>query len=857
MEFSETNRTEDKISCPFLGLCDDRDSRFSYPETAHCCFAVEPVAVIELQHQAAFCFSQEYRACPRFVELAPQPPSRPETKKQGVGVTPLWQTILWSLAGLLISLLVIFSIFYFSGWGSVPPLVTQVASSPTATQVATPTPPKPTNEEPTPIPGSAVAVIPTLTATPTPAANGSTYTLSPSQSDAGWLASNEAKGNHFGDSFLYAGIFKGQIYISAFQFDLRNIPRGAPIFSASLQLTGLRDERLGIHIDQPSEGVAWAVRLLDPAIDEAWRPHNFQEIFNASVLQTLTPILSVKDLAVGRTNTFELSPAQLKILETRIVEDEKPRVSFRIDGPVVGSDNLFAWDTGYGGESLGNGVTLVLKVGPEPATPPPFDYVIVTSTPTPENVVTAAAVVLKMTADATRIGTATPAPANMVTATPIPDYLVIVPTPSPENVATARAMAEIATAEALTTGTPTPIPTNAVTATPTATPIPTSLFGSADTSGPVSYVLITSTPTPETIFAAATQSAIATAQAQSGIIPTPLPANWVTPVVVTFTPTPANEATAQAMSALATAIAFTTGTPTPTPPNVVTATPTPAYDIIPLLLTPPATQIPPPVLPIPSALLGKILFKSDREVYGAGLSLTGEEYEQLTGETAPPPGAIVTAPDPDTREIRQYIIRPPADVYVFDPETGELGRLSRTWPYDLARARDTYSPDTVYQVYTKQLLWTNVQDSETGLRTPTEVLALHIYDYKFKVEKILTEMGAGIVYDPAWSPTSDKIAFTATESGNDEIWVINTDGTQVQQLTRNTWEWDKSPSWSPDGKQIVFMSNRTGNQQLWIMNADGSDPKLLFGWDNWTPYNDWGPVWVKYLDPPPPPDQER
>jgi hypothetical protein len=23
------------------------------------------------------------------------------------------------------------------------------------------------------------------------------------------------------------------------------------------------------------------------------------------------------------------------------------------------------------------------------------------------------------------------------------------------------------------------------------------------------------------------------------------------------------------------------------------------------------------------------------------------------------------------------------------------------------------------------------------------------------------------------------------------------------------------------------------------------------GWDNWTPYNDWGPVWVKYLDPAP------
>jgi hypothetical protein len=39
------------------------------------------------------------------------------------------------------------------------------------------------------------------------------------------------------------------------------------------------------------------------------------------------------------------------------------------------------------------------------------------------------------------------------------------------------------------------------------------------------------------------------------------------------------------------------------------------------------------------------------------------------------------------------------------------------------------------------------------------------------------------------------------------------------------------------------------------MNADGSDPHLLMGWDNWNPYNDWDPIWIKYLDPAP--DLER
>jgi TolB protein len=118
-------------------------------------------------------------------------------------------------------------------------------------------------------------------------------------------------------------------------------------------------------------------------------------------------------------------------------------------------------------------------------------------------------------------------------------------------------------------------------------------------------------------------------------------------------------------------------------------------------------------------------------------------------------------------------------------------------------------------------------------------------------------MGVGITYDPAWSPAGNIIAFVSTESGNDEVWTINQDGTGVRQLTRNEWEWDKNPSWSPDGTQIVFASNRTGNQQLWVMNADGSDQRLLMGWDNWTPYDDWEPVWVKYLDRAPSPDQPR
>ncbi len=865
-----TKPVERRQICPYLGLVDDRVSHLSYPETTHRCFVVDQILSIPLDHQSSFCFAANYQTCSRFIEpqparqaVQPLPLAKPgATIRAAKGFSP--GNLKWGLAGLAISLVMVAVLFYFFRGSSSPTSVaTQeivVQLAPTLT--ATPSPTHTVNPvTSTPV---SVALLPTPIPTDTPAPGGKILALFPEEAYIGWLGSSEDSGNHFGDSFLYAGVFEGQIYQSAFQFDLSSVPRGAPIYSAAIHMTGLREDRLAIHNDRSNVGGTWSLRLLGPEIDEGWIGHSYQEIFNTSVLQTLQPVLSDKDLAVGQTNVFELSPTQVQILQTRITDNEEPLVSFRVEGPVVGPDNLFAWDTGYGPQSQGNRVTLFLNIGPEPATPPPYKYVVVTSTPTPENVVTAAAIARQMTAEATRIGTATPVSPNMVTATPIPADLVIIPTLRPENAATAQAQAELATAIAFTTGTPTPIPTNAVTATPTPTPSPTLLPVGSDPLIP--FVLVTSTPTPPTIFAAATISVQQTAQAQRIGTPTPIPTNWVTPIVVTASPTPVNAATAQALAELATVVAFTTGTPTPTPRNIITATPTPVYENVPYLLTPPAPPSTPTPLPsIPASLLGKILFRSDRGGDSSRQSLSPAEYEQRTGQTAPEPGTRVFLTDPQTGQVAEFVITPPTDVYVYDPNTGELGRLTNGWPYDIAKKRDAYSADLVYWTYTKKQLWTNIEVSlgvdsdgrERIQRIPTDVLSVHFYDFKYKQEGIVTRMGAGIAYDPVWSPISNQIAFVATESGNDEIWVINYEGTDPRQLTRNTWEWDKSPSWSPDGKQIVFMSNRTGNQQIWIMNADGSDQRLLLGWDKWTPYNDYDPVWVKFLNPPPPPDLPR
>jgi TolB protein len=83
--------------------------------------------------------------------------------------------------------------------------------------------------------------------------------------------------------------------------------------------------------------------------------------------------------------------------------------------------------------------------------------------------------------------------------------------------------------------------------------------------------------------------------------------------------------------------------------------------------------------------------------------------------------------------------------------------------------------------------------------------------------------------------TSDRTSGTGVNNptGDEEIFVMDPDGTELQQLTSNTVT-DFSPTLSPDGEKIAFVSagaqtsNSQGDFEIYLMNAlDGSDQQNL------------------------------
>ena len=98
-----------------------------------------------------------------------------------------------------------------------------------------------------------------------------------------------------------------------------------------------------------------------------------------------------------------------------------------------------------------------------------------------------------------------------------------------------------------------------------------------------------------------------------------------------------------------------------------------------------------------------------------------------------------------------------------------------------------------------------------------------------------TNLTSDIAWDmqPRFSPDGKQLAFTSDRAGGDNIWVMDLDGENKEQVTKESFRLTNNATWSPDGRFLAakkhFTTSRSlGTGEIWLYHpTGGSGVKLV------------------------------
>ncbi len=214
--------------------------------------------------------------------------------------------------------------------------------------------------------------------------------------------------------------------------------------------------------------------------------------------------------------------------------------------------------------------------------------------------------------------------------------------------------------------------------------------------------------------------------------------------------------------------------------------------------------------------------------------------EQISAQSAPPPAAkpvertqapedkataplaSPTGPLPAPTPAPTPAATPAPDAATTPPATAKSDKKPPAW--DVNKPRGLRTREVRMQV--DEGSWMNVDVSPDGRLIAFDLLG-DIYTMPI-AGGTPTRIAEGLAFEhqPRFSPDGRRIAFTSDRGGGDNIWVMNVDGGDKRQVTKEDFRLLNQPSWSPDGRFIAakkhFTTGRSlGTGEIWLYHVSG------------------------------------
>ncbi|UII20902.1 amidohydrolase family protein [Fulvivirga ligni] len=136
------------------------------------------------------------------------------------------------------------------------------------------------------------------------------------------------------------------------------------------------------------------------------------------------------------------------------------------------------------------------------------------------------------------------------------------------------------------------------------------------------------------------------------------------------------------------------------------------------------------------------------------------------------------------------------------------------------------------ELSTTEGTWMNLDVSPDGSQITFDLLG-DIYIMPAAGGKA-TALRSGLPFEvqPRFSPDGKKISFTSDAGGGDNIWVMNTDGSDAKQITKEDFRLLNNAVWTPDGDYLIarkhFTSGRSlGAGEMWMYHITGGSGMQL------------------------------